>query len=102
LSDGSSAGDWRLPTKTELMAMVASARKQWFKSPALTNRAGTGKWTEGDPFANVQSNVYWSGSTFSSNGAGAWGAWYVQLFDGLVYYSNKSNYYYVWPVRAGQ
>lgn len=37
-----------MSTKTEWMAMIVSARKQGFTFPALTNRAGTAKWSAGD------------------------------------------------------
>ena len=99
LSDGSSAGDWRLPTKTEWMAMVASARKQLYTDPTLTNRAGTGKWTAGDPFTDVQSSYYWSGTTYASSTNYAW---YVDMYNGGVGFSSKAFNVYVWPVRSGQ
>jgi hypothetical protein len=98
LNDGSTPGDWRLPTKTEWMAMVAYA-KTHYSNPALTNAAGTAKWTQGDPFLNVQSSGYWSGSTNSSDTTLAWE---VNVFVGNVGNSTKANVSYVWPVRAGQ
>ena len=42
---------------------------------------------------------YWSGSTYSSNSARAWG---VSVVRGDMFYDNKTSYYYVWPVRSGQ
>jgi hypothetical protein len=100
LTDGSTAGDWRLPTKTEWMAMIASAKKQGFTLPALSNRAGTGKWTAGDLFNNVQSDHYWSGSTLSSSPAEAW---VVNVYNGALLFSTKIiSISFVWPVRAGQ
>ena len=100
LSDGSSAGDWRLPTKTEWMAMVASARKQLFTLPALTNRAGTAKWSEGDPFVAVQSYYYWSATSGASDTSFAW---VVYVNNGYAYDRNKTfSNIYVWPVRSGQ
>jgi hypothetical protein len=42
LTDGSAAGDWRLPTKIEWMAMVAYARDH-FSNPTITNAAGDAK-----------------------------------------------------------
>jgi hypothetical protein len=99
LTDGSGAGDWRLPTKTEWMAMVTSARKQGFIDPALTNGAGTAKWAAGDLFNNVQANWYWSSSIYAYPDI----AWFVDMWDGDVGYSSESGYFnYVWPVRAGQ
>ena len=79
--------------------MIASAKKQGFTVPVLTNRTGTGKWTAGDVFDNVQSNFYWSGSTYSSNTTYAW---VVSMYDGNVYDGFKAIGNYVWPVRAGQ
>jgi hypothetical protein len=65
----------------------------------LPNTAGTGQWTEGDPFTGVQSDYYWSGSTFAhSTGY----AWTVYTSSGLVKYIAKLNHWnYVWPVRGG-
>ncbi|MBA4371808.1 MAG: hypothetical protein C0402_02975 [Thermodesulfovibrio sp.] len=97
LHDGSSAGDWRLPTKTEWMAMVQSARKHGYANPALTDAAGNGQWTEGDIFDSVK-GIYWSGSSFDADGA-----WCVALsIDGGIAVDIKSNSDYVWPVRIGK
>ena len=105
LNDGSSAGDWRLPNKSEWMAMIAYARKQiklgaW-TSPALTNAAGTGNWTtNGDAFNNVQSAYYWS-STLNTVGSDL--AWIARLTDGDPGFAGDfTSPYYVWPVRGGQ
>lgn len=97
LTDGSSAGDWRLPTKTEWMAMVQSARKHGYINPPLTNAAGTGQWAAGDIFDTVQGNGYWSGSSSGTNVA-----WVVGMINGYVYFGLESNDFYVWPVRSGQ
>ena len=101
LTDGSSAGDWRLPTKTEWMAMVAYAKKQTY-SPTLTNDAGTAVWASGtgSAFTNVQAYSYWSSTTDANSTDFAW----------LVYMGNgsmnnaylKSNNVYIWPVRGGR
>ena len=100
LSDGSSEGDWRLPTKSEWMAMVASARKQGFISPAITNGAGTAVWAQGDLFDNIiEIGYYLSSSThiYLSDTT-----WFVYMANGIVYYNSKgSSSGYVWPVRAG-
>jgi hypothetical protein len=99
LTDGSYAGDWRLPTKTEWMAMVASALKQAFTNPVLTNGAGTAKWSAGNIFDNVQSVFYWSSTTVAANPGYAWD---VYLGDGDMTAYSKTFYDYVWPVRGGQ
>ena len=100
LSDLSSAGDWRLPTKTEWMAMLASARKQGFVSPALTNSTGTAMWTPGDPFDSVISGTnYWSGTTSVASDVFTWSAY---TGNGSVGMAAKVGFnFYVWPVRSG-
>ena len=100
LTDGSSAGDWRMPSKTEWMAMVRSAQKQGFTYPPLTNRAGTAKWVPGDLFDNVQASLYWSSST---NASSSTDAWVVYMSNGSLASSGKtSTLHFVWPVRSGQ
>jgi len=68
-------------------------------SPAVPNTAGTGKWSTGDPFTGVQEYIYWSSTT---DARATSRAWYVYLYDGYVIYADKTNTYYVWPVRGGQ
>ncbi len=83
LSDGSSAGEWRLPNVRELCSLIDYG----LSSPALP---------EDHPFDNVQSDSYWSSTTYTFNTA-----------HGLVVYLNssvtvndcKSSLNYVWPVR---
>ena len=78
LTDGSTVGQWRLPTKDELVARQK-------------NQQG---------FINVQSGYYWSGSTFSYNTTSAW---FVGMSGGyVVAYGIKTGNFYVWPVRSGQ
>ena len=55
LSDGSVAGDWRLPNVKELQSLIHYG----VYGPALPNTLGTGQWSESDPFTNVQSYSYW-------------------------------------------
>jgi hypothetical protein len=101
LTDGSYAGDWRLPTKTEWMAMVTSAQKQGFTIPTLTNRAGTAKWSPGDIFDNVlASSWYWSSTDSAYYTDGVWivALWNGSMSSGVKPYDGG----YVWPVRAGQ
>lgn len=95
LSDGSVAGDWRVPNPRELSSLIHLQ----YSSPALSNTAGTGKWTEGNPFSGVQSTYYWSSATqVGSPGY----AWYVHFGHGYVNVGSKSSSYAVWPVRGGQ
>ena len=95
LSDGSEAGDWRLPNSFELESLLDIE----YHNPPLSNTAGTGQWQEGVPFTNVRPDYYWSSSTVSDNTNYAWNA---SLNDGRAYTDGKANEYYVWPVRGGQ
>ena len=85
LTDGSSAGDWRLPHIKELLSLLDFSNA----NPALP---------PGHPFTNVQSNVYWSSTTFAS---GSLNAWFVFMDDCYVDRGNKSYFCFVWPVRGG-
>ncbi|MFC1813354.1 DUF1566 domain-containing protein [Thermodesulfobacteriota bacterium] len=91
LTDGSSEGDWRLPTKAEWEAFVDTS----YTNPALCNAAGTAKWAQGNAFIDVQSVYYWSSTEFDSGNA-----WVVYMYDGNVDYNVKGYNYYVWPVRS--
>jgi hypothetical protein len=95
LSDGSNAGDWRLPNRNELSSLLNSD----FYGPAVPDTAGTGQCSEGDPFSNLLSgDLYWSSSTFplSTNQA-----YYVDTFGSIVYVRTKSESNLVCPVRGG-
>ncbi len=110
LSDGSSPGEWRLPSLAEWEAMMSGANVLAC-SPAITDDQGTGCWA--DPlvcflsgrtcsFTGVVSSHYWSASTvvvtFPTTGA-----WFADLGDGTVgIISTKITDYYIWPVRGGQ
>jgi hypothetical protein len=91
LDDGSSEGDWRLPTKEEWQAFYDSN----YESPALSNTAGDNQWEEGDAFYGVQSGCYWSSTAF-------WDptAWHVSMTYGTVHNISTSSDGYVWPVRS--
>lgn len=94
LSDGSSAGDWRLANRRELESLIDTN----YLIPALCDTAGTEQWSEGDPFDNVQSYHYWSSTTYPTK---TLQVWYVNLEDGGVGYASDSNSKAVWPVRGG-
>ena len=86
LSDGSSAGDWRLPNVRELQSLIDYSQY----NPALPSD---------HPFTGVQSSYYWSSATRAGSTPFAWG---VDLYGGDVYGGSKAGTSYVWPVRGGQ
>jgi hypothetical protein len=86
LSDGSVAGDWRLPNVKELQSLIDFGNYD----SALPS---------GHPFSGAQSDFYWS-STTNANYTGI--AWLVYLYDGHVHHDIKARNVYVWPVRGGQ
>jgi hypothetical protein len=98
---GSHQTDWRLPNVQELQSLADYE----FALPAVPNAGGTGQWTPGDPFINVQGTVngggrYWSSTT---NALTPTNAWEVDLSVGTVNRNSpKSSQYHVWPVRGGQ
>ena len=95
LSDGSVAGDWRLPSVNELQSLMDYE----YHNPALSNAAGTAQWTEGDTFSGVQLGYYSSSSRASEPQS----AWAVFLDHGFVFsYGKTTTPWYVWPVREGQ
>jgi hypothetical protein len=111
LSDGSSPGDWRLPTIGEFCSRDAptpvggscplgsaadSLVNTNFSSPTVSNAVGDAQWMEGDAFVGVESGPYWSATE-----TGALGAWFVSLNDGVSSGTNKDcSICYVWPVRG--
>ncbi|MCE7939052.1 hypothetical protein DCC79_12745 [bacterium] len=101
LQDGSSVGDWRLPTKAEWEATIARAAALGCSNPSLTNTAGSGCFNDGpQPFTNVKSDFYWSSTASADIPSDAWG---VDLPSGKVINGGtKSNERHVWPVRTGQ
>ena len=67
LTDGSTAGQWRLPSKEELEGIGTDPPATWESGyPSVT-------WTKpGAPFTNVQSDYYWSGTSYASHADYAW------------------------------
>ncbi len=86
LSDGSTTGQWRLPSRNELQSLIDYTSTH----PALP---------AGHPFTGVQSGSYWSSTSDASDTSFAW---VVNLSYGDVYLNGKTNDYYVWPVRGGR
>jgi len=87
LTDGSSAGQWRLPNRFELESLVNYGQ------------GNSATWLNGQGFVNVRNEVYWSSSTGANSTSDAW---YVYMVAGGVVTNSKLEYYYVWPVRGGQ
>jgi len=87
LTDGSVAGDWRLPNVNELLSLIDSGNS----NPALP--------TDCPLAASTVPSDYWSSTTY----AGFPGyAWPVYFYSGYVDYDDKSSAYYVRAVRGGQ
>ena len=86
LTDSSSAGQWRLPTRKELESLVNRGE------------ANSATWLGTKGFNAVQA-YYWSSTTDANYTVYAWD---VGMYDGGVGYYNKTYDDYVWPVRSGQ
>jgi hypothetical protein len=85
LSDGSVAGDWRLPNRNELTSLLDLGTF----NPALP---------AGHLFTNFVASGYWSSTTFASNSGIAW---FVAFNSGGVNSSDKTLIHFVTAVRGG-
>lgn len=98
LSDGSVAGDWRLPNLREMLSLPNFA----FSGPAISNTAGTGIWTAADPFVGTPSRGFWTSTTSAITTSTAW---YIDLADGTIAVIPKTitggGSLWSWPVRGG-
>lgn len=87
LSDGSTAGQWRLPNARELQSLLDFGTTD----PPLPT---------GHPFTNVQTYLYWTATTRTAYPDMAW---FVGFSDGYTDNADKAtNTNYVWPVRGGR
>ena len=85
LTDGSTSGQWRLPSRNELQSLIDYTTR----NPALPSD---------HPFTGVGIS-YWSSTAVAGSNAGS--AWIVSLGDGNVNAVIKSTFFSVWPVRGG-
>jgi len=104
LSDKSSPGEWRLPTKKEWETMVAAAKAIGSCDPTLTNDAGTNCYGEGPTsftgVAGGEFGFYWSATTDSANVANAF---LVAMISGnMSSFVKTGGAVRVWAVRGGQ
>jgi hypothetical protein len=98
LTDGSFAGDWRLPERDALLSLI----NKRYKYPVLiSNAVGQDQGMEGDSFSSVQTGPYWSAMTYANCPDTAWLV-YLGLYYDSVGYESKTRLHYVWPVRSGQ
>jgi hypothetical protein len=86
LSDGSLAGDWRLPNVRELQSLVDYGR---FGAPSL-------------PFTNFQDFYYWSSTSYAGYPGFAWLVdFYGFLYNSVENVGKDYSYGYVIAVRGG-
>ena len=111
LADGSAAGEWRLPTRTEWQATIAKATSlgcTFTQSPSLTNDAGTACFGDGagSVRVGVTSNGYWSSTLgevhplltiFPTVPVAS----FANLYHGDVITIESQLPFGVWPVRGG-
>jgi hypothetical protein len=69
LTDGSTAGQWRLPNMVELAGLLDASAA----NPALM---------PGHPFTNVAPAVYWTSTSYFGGQAGSLNAWAIRISDG--------------------
>jgi hypothetical protein len=94
LTDGSVAGNWRLPSKDELEGIGTNPPATWYEGvPSVP-------WImPGAPFTNVQAYIYWSSTSYADSTDKAW---IIGLPTGHMYYYGKAlTICHVWPVRGG-
>ena len=104
LADGSSPGDWRLPTKAEWEATIARAVALGCINgiaPSLTNDQGTNCMFSGTgtrSFLNARYQAYWSSTVNDQFPDQAWAGFTNQA--GVVAYTARIGNLAVWPVRS--
>lgn len=106
LSDGSSPGEWRLPSRAEWETMIGDALGEGedpdctLAPPTITSDSGLGCWVNGlGSFTSVKSYFYWTPHTQISSPTSSIA---VSLESGEFFSSDKLFLIFVWPVRGGQ
>jgi len=85
LTDGSIAGEWRVPNRKELLSLL---NRQQAENSAWLNATG---------FSGVQPGIYWTSSTTAQSG---YYAWCVEMKESKTSLFHKVySSFYVWPVR---
>jgi hypothetical protein len=85
LSDGSSDGDWRLPSMNELCTLIDFSRR----NPAIPN---------GHTFSDFPPGYYWSATALDSHPGMVW---IVYMESGTTCYDDIKNHAgHIWPVRG--
>ncbi|KJU85963.1 hypothetical protein MBAV_001843, partial [Candidatus Magnetobacterium bavaricum] len=95
--------DWRVPSIQELYTLCRTdGTTTGFDNLYAIYCNGTavdvGSLLNGEGFTNMQSNYYWSSTSFANDTSHAW---VVSMFDAYVYAGVKSVHFYVLPVRSG-
>ena len=83
LSDGSVAGDWRVPNHNEFLSVLDVSRY----APQLT---------DGHPFEGILNGLHWTSTTLS---AGPDSSWKINPFWRNIHGGSKNNSHYTWAVR---
>ena len=86
VSDGSKAGQWRLPNVREIESLV-----DYGKAPDAS-----GCIPSGHPFQNLRPSSYWTSTTVAS---GPSQAMFIILGVGPSIFEDKDHKFFVWPVR---
>jgi hypothetical protein len=103
LTDGSSPGDWRLPTREEWEATILQPKILGCgQHPEITNDAGTGCYGDGTKtsFTGVFQISYWSSTSSMTNPTFGYVALLAgaEIFGGALKSTANVG---VWPVRGG-
>ena len=93
LRDGSSPGDWRMPTKEEMQGLGTEPPTTWEEGRPPVDWTLVGGTTL-TPFLYIQGNCFWTSTSDTDN------AWVLCSGDGWVGLRDKTSYtYFVWPIR---